>query len=343
MLEFSFRPIVDDVANPTARLRFHAIVRAMRDHGVSAEIFAPGRPSELLVWGARDPGVDVATLRRYHRRIVFDLTDNIIDSRHARWSPAWWLDQPKRHARARRIRRFLARFDALIVGSAWLGDRMQREYPGPVFVIGDGQDPLPAMPAPASTRQLVWIGMGNNLRYLLEVFGGAEALSGFDLKVITSRTRRARYRGTRSNEELAARLPFRTTFVEWQLESYQRELAQCAIALAPLPLNPVTLAKTENKLLLYSALGLPFAASGIPSYRDYVASHGLGVICTDAEDWARSLAGLLDDREKRRAISTKAPEVVARHFSSGALVERYLEVHRRLLPERFEETRRSDG
>jgi glycosyltransferase involved in cell wall biosynthesis len=340
MLEFSFRPIVDDVANPTARLRFHTIVRALRERDVSAELFEPGRLSEQLVWGARDPGIDIDALRRLHRRIVFDLTDNILDSRHAPWSPAWWLDRPGRHVRRRRIRRFLARFDALIVGSVWLADRVRQEYPGPVFVIEDAQDPLPQIPTSPSTRQLVWIGMDNNLRYLFEVFGRAKALSHFDLKVITSRARRARYRGTRSNEELASRLPFRTTFVEWSLESYQRELAQCAIALAPLPQNPVTLAKTENKLLLYSALGLPFVASGIPSYRRFVEDHGLGLLATDPDDWARCLAQLLDDALQRRAIAQKGPEIVARYFGTGALVEKYLEVHRTLLPGRYEETRR---
>jgi glycosyltransferase involved in cell wall biosynthesis len=334
---------VDDVTNPTARLRFHAIVRALRGRDVAAELYEPGRASELLVWGARDPAADIPALRRLHRRIVFDLTDNILDSRHAPRSPAWWLDRTGRRIRLRRIRSFLSQFDALIVGSVWLADRVRQDYSGPVFVIEDAQDPLPQIPTPRASRQLVWIGMDNNLRYLFEVFGRSKAFSGFELKVITSRARRSRYRGTRSNEKLAAQLPFRTRFVEWQLVSHQRELAECAIALAPLPLNPVTLAKTENKLLLYSALGIPFVASDIPSYRRFVDEHGLGLICTDPDEWARGLAELLDDVERRSAIAQKGPEIVSRYFGPGAMIEKYLEVHRALLPERHPETRRGDA
>ena len=64
--------------------------------------------------------------------------------------------------------------------------------------------------------------MNNNIAYLFKVFGSSDGCADACLKVITSRWKSWPFQGTRSNEELTARLTFRAEFVEWRLEGYVR-------------------------------------------------------------------------------------------------------------------------
>ena len=331
MLQFTFEPLNTDPGNPTTRLRCIEVARALRGLGVEADLLCDGARSEVLVWGRRDWNLDVGHLRRRHRRVVLDFTDNLLvyphplrDARRRLHALKWQLQDRDR------IRRFIRRFDAVVVGSRWLGERVREVYAGPVHVIEDGQPGL----APRRVKprfDAVWIGMNNNIEYLFEVFGDRGEFADIGLKVITSRRKSRPYRGTRSNEALAARLPFRASFVEWRPERYLEEMAECRVGLAPLPPNDVTLAKTENKLVLYSALGIPFLCSDIPAYRDYVGRHGLGRICRDREDWLSGLHEFTENKRLRESIARRGPAVVARHYGMDVIARKYLALYEDLM------------
>ncbi|MFQ5784508.1 MAG: hypothetical protein ACE5H8_06760 [Alphaproteobacteria bacterium] len=332
MLQFAFEPVKAEVANPTTRVRFVEVARALRRLGAAADLLRDSESSELLIWGRRDWGFDIDGLRRRHRRVVFDFTDNILvyphptcDLRRRLRALEWRLKDRDR------IRRFIARFDAVVVGSRWLAERVRAAYAGPVYIIEDGQPAVERVRPRARRADAVWVGMNNNIEYLFEVFGGGGDFADVGLKVVTARWKSRPYRGTRSNEALAARLPFRARFVEWRLESYLEEIAGCRVGLAPLPLNEVTLAKTENKLVLYSALGLPFLCSDIPAYRGYVERHGLGRVCRDREDWLSGLREFTADRPLRAAIARRGPAVVARHYAMEVIARKYLALYEDLM------------
>ena len=332
MLQFAFEPLKRDPWNPTTRLRFLEVARALRRLGVAADLQRDGEPSELLVWGRRDWNLEVEPLRRHHRRIVLDFTDNLLVYPHPVRHMGQRLGALGWRLREReRIRRFIGRFDAVVVGSRWLAVRVREVYLGPVHVIEDGQPALGPVRPREAHFDAVWVGMNNNIEFLFEVFGDDLGFAELGLKVVTSRRKSRRYRGTRSNEALAARLPFRTQFVEWRPGRYHEELAECRVGLAPLPPNEVTRAKTENKLLLYSALGLPFLCSDIPAYRDYVERHGLGRICRNREDWRTGLRDLAADASLREWVAQRGPEVVARHYGMEATARKYLTLYEDLM------------
>ncbi len=332
MFQFAFAPVKDDPGNPTTRLRCIEVARALRRFGVEADLLRDGERSEVLVWGRRDWGLDVDRLRRYHRRVVFDFTDNLLVYPYPARDVRQRLRALKWRLRDRdRIRRFIGRFDAVVVGSRWLAERVREAYSGAVYVIEDGQPAIELIRPRERRFEAVWVGMNNNIEYLFEVFEDAADFADIALKVITSRRKSRPYRGTRSNEALAARLPFRASFVEWRPESYLEEMAECRVGRAPLPLNDVTLAKTENKLLLYSALGLPFLCSDIPAYRDYVERHGLGRICRDREDWLSGLREFSTNRHLRESIARRGPEVVARHYAMDVIARKYLALYEDLM------------
>ncbi len=215
MLQFAFEPVNTDPGNPTTRLRCIEVARALRGLGIAADMLRDGEPSELLVWGRRDWDLEVEPLRRHHRRIVLDFTDNLLVYPHPVRHMGQRLGALGWELREReRIRRFIGRFDAVVVGSRWLAERVRQVSPGPVHVIEDGQPALGLVRPREARFNAVWIGMNNNIEYLFEVFGDDPRFADIGLKVITSRWKSRSFRGTRSNEALTAQLPFRARFVE---------------------------------------------------------------------------------------------------------------------------------
>ncbi len=332
MLQFAFKPVNDNIANPTTRWRFVAVARALRALGVEADLLREDEPSELLIWGRRDWDLDVDGLRPRHRRVVFDFTDNLLihpqasrDVRQGIRKVKWQLSD--RH----RFRRFIVRFDAVVVGSRWLAEQVRQVYPGPVYVIADGRPTMGPSRHVEPRYDAVWVGMNNNIEYLFEVFGERGDFTDVSLKVITSQRKSRSYRGTRCNAALTARLPFRARFVEWQPGRYLEEMLECRVGLAPLPLNDVTRAKTENKLVLYSALGMPFLCSDIPAYRDYVEHHRLGRVCRDRQDWLSGLHDFRENGDLRRSIQRRGPQVVARNYAMDVIARKYLALYEDLM------------
>ena len=86
------------------------------------------------------------------------------------------------------------------------------------------------------------------------------------------------------------------------------------------------MAKTENKLLLYSALGIPFLCSDVPAYRDYVERLGLGFICREPGDWVRGLRQLAEEARLCEAIMERGPRVVAEHYGMDVIARKYLKL-----------------
>lgn len=331
MLAFAFEPVRRDPWNPTTRLRFLEVARALARLGVAADLRRAGEASEVLIWGRRDWNLDIAALRRHHGRIVLDMSDNLLAYPHPGRALARRAGALAWRLRERgRIRRFIAGFDAVLVGSRWLAEQVRAVHPGPVHVIADGQPALAPVRRPAPRFDAAWIGMNNNLEYLFEVFGDDPGFADIDLKIVTAPRKSRAYRGTRSNQALASRLPFRARFVAWRPGRYLEELAECRVGLAPLPPNEVTLAKTENKLLLYSALGLPFLCSDIPAYRDYVERFGLGRICRVREDWRAGLRELAAGASLCQRVARRGPELVARHYGMEATARKYLVLYEEL-------------
>ncbi len=275
--------------------------------------------------------MDVGPLRQRHRWLVFDFSDNLLEYPYLLSDPWRRVDRSRWLLFDReRVRRFIEQFDAIIVGSRWLRERVQEAYAGPVYVIEDGQVPV-FEPCPPKRFDAVWVGMNNNIEYVHEVLDGMAELRDFSVKIITASHKSRRYRGTRSNGTIAAELPFRTTFVRWGLDSHVREAAECRVGLAPLPVTDITLAKTENKLLLYSALGIPFLCSDIPAYREYVQRFGLGRICRTRGEWVRGLHEMVADRDFQAEVAQRGPEVVARHYGMDVMAQKYITLYEDLM------------
>lgn len=114
---------------------------------------------------------------------------------------------------------------------------------------------------------------------------------------------------------------FRT--VEWSIDAVSRELAAADVGIIPVDMRHDALAgqdvswwqvKSENRLTLKMAVGLPVIASPVPSYADVIEQGKNGFIATTRAEWIEYLDALRDPR-LRQAIGQSARDSVLHRFS----------------------------
>lgn len=77
------------------------------------------------------------------------------------------------------------------------------------------------------------------------------------------------------------------------------ELMEMDIGIAPLSTRPFNDAKSEIKLMEYSACGIPWIASGSESYVQFQKDVGCGRIARRPDEWVRHLRELVNNRQQR--------------------------------------------
>jgi glycosyltransferase involved in cell wall biosynthesis len=96
-------------------------------------------------------------------------------------------------------------------------------------------------------------------------------------------------------------------------------LLQMDIGIAPLSTRPFNEAKSEIKLMEYSASGIPWIASSSSSYSSFQKEMGAGRIATRPREWIRHLTELCGDWHLRHDEGEKLYErVKARDIKFGA-------------------------
>lgn len=114
---------------------------------------------------------------------------------------------------------------------------------------------------------------------------------------------------------------FRT--VNWNIDTVYKAMASADVGIIPvdmrydpLPQNDVSWwqVKSENRLTMKMALGLPVIASPVPSYANVINQGKNGYIATTRADWVRYLDSLRDPR-LRQWIGQNARDSVIHRFS----------------------------
>src|SRR3546814_18205796 len=88
-----------------------------------------------------------------------------------------------------------------------------------------------------------------------------------------------------------------TQYVEWDLKSSARIIAEHDVAVIPVVSNPYTVCKTNNRLVFALHLGLPVVADPIPSYQAFSEAFFLA-------DWETGLRRYLSDNTLRHPHPT---------------------------------------
>src|SRR3546814_6440787 len=98
-----------------------------------------------------------------------------------------------------------------------------------------------------------------------------------------------------------------TQYVEWDLKSSARIIAEHDVAVIPVVSNPYTVCKTNNRLVFALHLGLPVVADPIPRYQAFSEACVLG-------DWETGLRRYLSDRSLRQRHPPAARAIIDRDW-----------------------------
>lgn len=126
--------------------------------------------------------------------------------------------------------------------------------------------------------------------------------------------------------------------VAWDPEAVYDHLARTDIGIIPIDTsersantstNPSWKLKSENRLTLKMAMGLPVIATAIPAYEEVIENGRNGFFAVSRRDWLRCFDHLRDP-DRRREIGSRARESVLPRFSIDAQARSFLAVLRSL-------------
>jgi len=314
-----WRPVSDDPAVASARIRCLNPLAELERRGAPVELYRSSRTYTAVVYSKR---YDAGTLRDAERRkaagtrIVFDLCDNHFYNPNGSRRLA---------AAAERLRAMLRLADDLVASTDAMADVIRAEVgERPVAVIGDAVEELVAQRerwdirydrrrhlAFAEARmgsgkhtnalRLIWFGAHGgpygaggiaDLRRIRDVVLQFHRHQPVWLTVI-SNSQWSYYRWVRW-----WRVP--TTYLAWSPTTFIEGLGLHHIAVIPVSPTPFTRCKSNNRVATALAHGLAVIADAIPSYEEFRPF-------TVLDDWERGLAryadarARVDDVEKGRA------------------------------------------
>jgi glycosyltransferase involved in cell wall biosynthesis len=139
---------------------------------------------------------------------------------------------------------------------------------------------------------------------------------------------------------LAASLDPRVSRIPWSPKALARAIRSVQIGIIPVDRSAPRLAfgtnerawrvKSENRLTLLMAAGLPVIATPIPSYESVVIDGVNGYLASSLSDWRRSF-DLLRDADVRREMGKRARASVLPRFSLQSQGERFVRVLNRVV------------
>lgn len=189
--------------------------------------------------------------------------------------------------------------DALVVTSDYLKRHYDCTYGTDAILIEDAvevNDNLAKQDYRCDGKiQLVWVGHKDNWRSLDVIYKALDKLNDncFCLKRI-------------SNHPGAE--------VQWKLETVFHEVIRGDIGIVPCLNDEWAKSKSNNRLTMFMALGLPVVASDIPSYRKILKHGHNGFLVESLNDWIKSFL-ILRDAKKREEIGRQGRGNVWQRYS----------------------------
>ncbi len=322
-----FVAFVEAVDHVCTRYRVSAFRHAFADAGIAVEPVAlpktllgrvrayhAARTADVvLVQRKLLPAGEVAILRRFAKRLVFDFDDAVWlrDSYSGKG-----FDSPRRAARFRAV---VGASDLVVAGNAYLAAEAERFAPGRVAVVPTCVNPA-AYPVCPHTRppgdiRLVWVGSASTLqglerfRRVLEAIG--RAVPGARLRLICDQFLKFVY------------LPVDP--VTWSAETEADLIATADVGIGWVPDDPWSKGKCGLKVLQYQAAGLPVIANPVGVQADFVTPETGFRAATEAE-WVEAVRRLAASPDLRRDLGHAGRRQVVERYSIAAGAQRWLEI-----------------
>jgi glycosyltransferase involved in cell wall biosynthesis len=259
------------------------------------------------------PVAELALLRRWARRLVFDFDDAVWlrDS----YSPRGFGSRK----RGRRFRATVAAADLVVAGNPYLAAEARRFTDAArVAIIPTCVDPARypvTQPHADDAVRLVWVGSSSTLKGLerfrdtLDAIG--RAVPGARLKLVCDRFLTLRH------------LPVDS--VHWSEATEAEEIAGADIGIGWVPDDPWSRGKCGLKILQYQAAGLPVVANPVGVQADFVRDDETGYRAETPEQWVAAVRRLAADPALRARLGTAGRHQVEAHYSVGAGARLWLE------------------
>ena len=117
---------------------------------------------------------------------------------------------------------------------------------------------------------------------------------------------------------------FTVYYLEWQRETYEYLVGMHDICLIPIDINPFTICKSNNRLVLSLFLGLPVVADEIPSYSEFSNFVKLG-------SWDENLRYVVRNLSSERQLASHGQKYVLENYSNDFIANIWLLVIRNIL------------
>lgn len=119
--------------------------------------------------------------------------------------------------------------------------------------------------------------------------------------------------------------------IKWELESVWANILSCDIGIVPADITkPEALAKSNNRVTMFMALGIPVVCSPLPAYKTIIVNHKNGFIAETENDWKTCLY-VLKDAKLRKIIGEAAYEDAHHKFNRENITTRLIEIFNGLL------------
>ncbi len=272
-----------------------------------AQLRAAGRADAVILQRKLLPIWQLALLRRWARRLIYDVDDAVFqrDSYHRKG--------PKSRRRTLRFWATVYAADAIVAGNEYLGDAAA------AYTAADRVHVIPTCLEPrwytaarhvrtGSAVRLVWIGQGSTLASLdlarAHLAAAAGRLPGLELRVICDRT---------------PQLPgVRVVPRRWSSATEADELARGDIGINWLPDDSWSRGKCGLKVLQYMAAGLPVVANPVGMNRQMVVDGRTGFWASTPRQWADAIARLAADPDLRGEMGAAGRRIVEQQYSVAA-------------------------
>lgn len=334
-MRIGYVPYSADMRQPADRRRFPYYAER---RGLTFELADPREDYDVVVVTPRTDLVRWSRYRPGRAKLVFDIVDSYLDIPRADpkavlRGPAKFVVGEASHpffSYRRAIERILERSDAATCATPEQAATITRFCPN-THAILDFHSRMVANVKEdyraGSPLNLVWEGLGENVRWFSEISGPLREVARtrpLVLHLITAvefgqLTQRF---WTRRSAEVAARHFDDVRVHQWSEESVSLIASACDLAVIPLPLDrPLERAKPESKLVSFWRMGMPTLTSSTPAYARVMAAAGQDLHCRSGSEWTNALLHLADDEAAREQAGRSGRAFAEREYSEERLVE----------------------
>jgi len=295
-----------NMATASSRLRCYMIAERLRKKGYKTA-FEKLKPTDVAIFQKRTNPEDLKSaqaLKKKGAKIVLDMCDAM-----------WTAGQEKA------LLDFIPVTDCVTTSSKKIADYF-KDKAKRVETIYEGID-WESIPHVTKEKKstICWCGSiysaetEHCLDILTEPLNKLYQEIDFDFRIITD------------GEVKLEKLDFKSQVIEFSLENYLTEVAKSHIAVIPYPFTEWCMSKSNNKVILFMALGVPVVCSAIPSYEEIITDGKNGYLIkdNDSEKWYQALKILLTDEKKRDSI-IKEGKKKAREFSINKIINKWEEL-----------------